>query len=173
MERSAEAPGHNSIAQEIIDMAQADQEMRTHAISEGGEWDSGVDRRNTARLKAIIDQIGWPTKQKVGDTASHAAWLLAQHADDEPDFQAHCLDMMKALPELEAERPNIAYLEDRVRVNKGLPQLYGTQFYYEGSQFGPRPVEEPDDIETRRTTMGLEPFSDYYAGMMKMYGQKP
>lgn len=72
---------------------------------------------------------------------------------------------MKSLPEDEVSSANIAYLEDRVRVNHGLPQLYGTQFYKEGELFGPRPIEDIANLDARRAAAGLEPFKN----MKKQY----
>ena len=43
-----------------------------------------IDRKNTARMKEIIENKGWPGKSLVGGDGAHAAWLLVQHADREP-----------------------------------------------------------------------------------------
>ena len=150
-----------SPASELLEMAMADQEMRK-SWRETKKWDESIDARNTERLKEIIAAIGWPTKSKVGKDASTAAWLLAQHADHNPEFQQVCLDLMKQELTDEVSQGHIAYLEDRVRVNTGRPTLYGTQFYTnpEG-QFGPRPIEDIESLDERRALMGLERFEEY------------
>ena len=43
----------------------------------------------------------------------------------------------------EASPANLAYLEDRVRVHAGQPQLYGTQFTVTRAEYGPCPIEDP------------------------------
>lgn len=48
---------------------------------------SEVDADNTAWLVAIVTQHGWPGLSEVGEEAAVAAWLLAQHADGEPESQ--------------------------------------------------------------------------------------
>jgi hypothetical protein len=73
---------------------------------------AAVDERHTARLKEIVALTGWPTVSLVGPEAASAAWLLVQHADLDPAFQAHCLSLMKQLPDTEVSRINLAYLED-------------------------------------------------------------
>lgn len=145
------------LAGELIAMSDADQAMR-----KSGTWNAAVDTQNTARLKEIIAQSGWPTKTQVGALAAHRAWLLAQHADHDRDFQKACLELMKQLPPAEVAQPDIAYLEDRVRVGEGRPQIYGTQFYTDKQGgFGPLPIEAPEELEIRRKAVGLKPFSVY------------
>jgi hypothetical protein len=39
-----------------------------------------VVRRNTARLKAVVVDHGWPGRSLVGEDGAHAAWLILQHA---------------------------------------------------------------------------------------------
>ena len=65
----------------------------------------------------------------------------------------------------ETSAAHLAYLEDRVRVNAGQPQLYGTQFTVTGGTFGPHPIEDPGRLDERRAQAGLAPFTDYEARM--------
>lgn len=153
-----------SLAKELIELKEADQAMR-QKMREGSEWDKEVDIKNTERLKEIIAEIGWPTISKVGAEAAMSAWLLVQHADYEPVFQSECLELMKTTSD-DVNPSWVALLEDRMRVNTGRPQLYGTQFYTdESGVFGPRPIEEMEGLEARRKAVGLEPFADYRARM--------
>ena len=143
---------------------------RTQFISGAIEWDYEIDRKNIVRLKAIIQQLkSWPTISLVGSVAAMDAWLLAQHADEEPEFQKHCLALMKALPKGEVKLSNLAYLEDRVRVNAGRPQLYGTQFLRVGDSFGPQPIEDPAHLDERRAAAGLGSFKEYEEQLNDMY----
>ncbi|MGH2354169.1 MAG: DUF6624 domain-containing protein [Chloroflexota bacterium] len=156
-----------ALADEIVQMAEVDQAMRQRAMT-GGGWDAAVDAQNTRRLKEIVQDIGWPTRSKVGQRASYLVWLLVQHADHDAAFQRECLQLMQAPPAGEVDPRNIAYLEDRVRVNEGRPQRYGTQFCTDvQGQFGPRPVEDPDQLDERRRAVGLEPFEAYRRLMME------
>jgi hypothetical protein len=158
----------NTVAAELLAMSEADQAMRD-AYQTTNEWDSTVDEVNTARLKEIIEQRGWPTISLVGKKGASAAWLLAQHADKDPAFQEKCLELMKQLPESEVVQWNIALFEDRVRMNTGRPQLYGTQFRMSEGNFGPGPIEDEEHLEERRMAMGLESFEEYSRGMHEMY----
>lgn len=140
------------IADELIKMANEDQRMRK---SPG--WDEEVDKRNTARLREIIEEIGWPTKSKVGAEASHFAWLLAQHADDEVEFQETCLRLMRKTGEGEVEKADLAYLTDRVLVNNKKHQLFGTQCHTDDKGFiSPREFEGTlEEVNKRRKEAGI------------------
>lgn len=146
-----------AIATEIIAMSERDQAMR-----KSGQWDASIDVANTARMREIVDQIGWPTVSKVGAQASSSAWLLVQHADHDHAFQRRCLALMQSQSAGEVKLSHIAYLEDRVRVGEGQPQLYGTQFYTnEHGNFGPSPIEDPGNVDLRRAAVGLSPLVEY------------
>jgi hypothetical protein len=92
-----------------------------------------------------------------------------QHADHDPLFQAHCLELMKNMPSGEVKLSHIAFLEDRVRANGKQPQLYGTQFYKDGDYFGPRPIEDITGLGERRLKMGMETFTEYEALMRQLH----
>ena len=156
------------IASEIKAMTDIDQDMREKNIQDGEFWDESVDLKNTARMKEIIDKIGWPTISKVGKKASHDAWLLVQHADKDIEFQKHCLGLMKQQPKGEVSLHNIAYLEDRVRV----PQLYGTQFQLIEGKFVPREIEDVENVDQRRKEMGLNTLAESIENMHKKYNTK-
>lgn len=156
----------------LLTRSSADQKMRNQAIKDGfSSWDPTVDKENTAYLKTVIDRIGWPKISDVGLEASRAAWLLVQHADHNLGFQTHCLELMKALPKGEVVCRDIAYLEDRVRVNRGSLQLYGTQFIQVGDSFEPQPIEDEKNLEERRAKMGLEPFAINLQRMIDTYSR--
>jgi hypothetical protein len=120
-----------------------------------------VDRDNTARMREIVAQHGWPTRSLVGEDGAQAAWLLVQHADAEPEFQRHCLALMRAAPAGEVGLDQLAYLADRVDVNAGQPQTYGTQFRFDGERMVPAPLREPEKVDERRAAMGLYSLTLY------------
>jgi hypothetical protein len=122
-----------SIAGEIKKMIEVDLEMRDRADANMGviedEEDNKIDIANTSRMKEIINSIGWPCISKVGAEAASDAALIVRHADHDVEFQIRCLELMEELPEEEVDPRDVAYLEDRVRVNMGELQIYGTQFF--------------------------------------------
>jgi hypothetical protein len=70
-----------------------------------------------------------------------------------------------AVADGQASPAHLACLEDRVRVNSGQSQLYGTQFTVTDDELEPRPIEDPDGLDIRRAAAGLEPFAAYEARM--------
>jgi Family of unknown function (DUF6624) len=125
-----------------------------------------VDEDNTRWLGDLLTTRGWPGKALVGEDGAQAAFLLAQHADRAAGLQQEFLDALRrAVAQGEASPAHLAYLEDRVRVRAGRPQLYGTQFTVTGGTFGPHPIEDPQRLDERRAAAGLEPFCDYEARM--------
>ncbi|MBI5405700.1 hypothetical protein HY972_01520 [Candidatus Kaiserbacteria bacterium] len=115
-------------------------------------------------------QIEWPTVSKVGKETSHNAWLLVQHAYHQVDFQEQCLALMKQESAGEVASRNIAMLEDRVRVNKNQPQLYGTQFRQTTGEHKPLPIEDEVNVNERRKQMGFDTLEENIAGMYEQYG---
>ena len=139
----------------LLSLANADKLMR-----DSGKWNDAIDRRNTAQLKKIIQTIGWPTRSKVGSDASSAAWLLAQHADHDVGFQEHCLNLMKQESKEEIDQVNIAYLEDRVLLNRGKKQIHGTQFQKIDGKLVLRPIQDIFTANEKREAMGMEPLKE-------------
>jgi uncharacterized protein DUF6624 len=129
------------------------------------EWER-VDEANTRWLGELLATHGWPGRTLVGDEGAQAAWLLAQHADRDPGLQQAFLEALRSAAAAgEASPAHLAYLEDRVRLNAGEPQLYGTQFTHEGGELAPHPIEDPGRLDERRAEAGLEPFAAYEARM--------
>jgi hypothetical protein len=145
---------------ELIAMLERDQAERTGtAVEEEG------DGARTARLEQIILEHGWPTVPLVGEDGEDAAWAIAQHSDQHPDFQCAALEVLRdAVDAGLASAGNLAYLEDRVLVSAGEPQLYGTQIGCGTDGPSPTtPIADEATVDERRAAAGLAPLADYYA----------
>jgi len=131
-----------------------------------------VDSFNTAELQKMLEGRGWFRDDIDGDGAANDAWLIAQHADQNPDFQQQALSLIEA--ELDApgvSKSNYAYLYDRVQIrfSDGLDgtkklQRYATQGRCTGpGTWEPFPIENPEDIDTVRASVGLGTLAEYKA----------
>lgn len=127
------------------------------------------DIASTAWLKAkVAARGGWFRKSDVGADHARMAFMLAQHADRTPDFQAEALAMMESLlPAGEVEARSYALLWDRVAVRRNAPQRYGSQGECQGKAWRPRPMEAPGDVDRRRADVGLQPLAEYTAMMSR------
>jgi hypothetical protein len=132
------------------------------------------DAKNTTVLKDLVAKNGWPTIQRVGARASDAAWLLVQHADQDPAFQLKALQLMAPLVASGGvDRRNYAYLYDRVMLKLNGKQRYATQVTCTDGKRVPQPLEEPGRVGLLREEVGLEPVADYLKGMDARVGTCP
>jgi len=181
VERVAANDAKRNVAQkpelrdELMRMMEEDQAARRAAGAAGfkdaaaNERMKAIDVKNTARMKEIIAQEGWPTKTLVGERASKAAWLLVQHADLDPAFQKQCLPLLeKTVAAGEGSAKDLAYLTDRVLVAEGKPQRYGTQFHNVEGKLVPRPIEDEANVDARRAAVGLGTMAEYTEQMQRM-----
>jgi hypothetical protein len=132
---------------------------------------AAVDQENLEFLKRLVEKHGWLSRTLVSADGAKAAWLMLQHADSDREFQKKCLEMMKGLPAGEVEGKDIAYLTDRILVNEGQPQIYGTQI--KSSANGGlelAPLFEPEQVDERRKKMGLGPIEEYLSEIRKQFG---
>jgi hypothetical protein len=155
------------LRRELLEMRRVDQAARRgEAIPENeGKSMSDVDTANTRRMKQIVEEHGWPTNELVGEDGARSAWLLVQHTDLDPAFQRECLDMMNALEPGLVSPVDLVYLTDRVLVNEGKPQIYGTQFWSPDGTARPRPIQDPSRVESLRAEVGMISMQEYHQRM--------
>ena len=120
-----------------------------------------TDGRSTEAMREILAQYDWVDQERFGRRTATQAWLLVQHSDHDPEFQALALERMQPYLESGGVRSqDYAYLWDRVAVNTGQLQRYGTQPMGEcndGGTLDLQPVEDPDNLDARRREMRLGP----------------
>lgn len=175
-------PENPALGKEIRAMRDMDQKLRnkwvglikknkkgTKKYDELTDLLIATDAKNTERMKAIVQQYGWPSRSLVGGGPSNSAWLIVQHADRDPLFQIACLPLLKAAVDAgDANPSNYAYLYDRVASAKGEKQLYATQSssnhgLVEGAFY---PIEDESKVQERRASMGIDQPVEEYAKSM-------
>jgi hypothetical protein len=121
--------------------------------------------RHADRLGELLANASWPTAAHVGEEAARAAWLIAQHADTQVHIQRLAVGLLRtAVENGEASPQHLAFLEDRLAMNEGRFQVYGTQIadVIEGRPI-PWPCIEPEQLDARRAQVGIEPFAENIA----------
>lgn len=124
-----------------------------------------VDESNTGWLKTELKAKGWFKISEYGEEGDRAAFLLIQHADRDPEFQAEVLAQLSVLKDQgETRGSSYAYLFDRVAVASNKPQRYATQGRCTATGiWTPRPYEDPEQVDERRRSVGLMPLEEYKA----------
>lgn len=128
-----------------------------------------ADLARTAWLRGVVRAHGWPGRSVVGDSAAGAAWLILQHSPDTA-FQREMLPLVeRAAARGDVERADVALLTDRVRVQSGMRQLYGSQFDVVDGRLVPNPTEDLPGLAARRASVGLPPIAEYVRILGEMY----
>ncbi len=138
------------------------------------EWKSFKDSVFTThqkRAKELFDQYGFVGFNLAGEEGSSNFWLIVQHSDHDPEFQNEILGKMKIeVDKGNADSRNYGLLVDRVKLNTGQAQIYGTQVAYnmEICQAYPKKLADSINVNKRRKEIGLEPLEEYLNEMTKM-----
>ena len=166
-----------SLRLKLLEMTRMDQDARQALTAIGSEVTEddpkvkqlkSVDASNLLELKHLIKRYGFPTPHLVGNDGVHAAWLLTQHADADPTFQAKLLPEVHELVKRgEILGADYALLTDRILVAQGKRQQFGSQF--DMSTFTPFPIADPVNVDVRRAALGLGPLKDYACFLKAMY----
>jgi hypothetical protein len=171
------SPLSAQLSEELKSMYDKDQAVRWEVIhsgklnsEEGIRMMEEIDRNNLPRLKAILDEYGWPGIKLVGEAGADQMWLLVQHSDHDVEFQKRALALLKgSVDKNDAPKRHLAYLTDRVLLNEGKEQIYGTQMEIVNGQVILQPVQDPDHLDQRREEIGLCPIAEYLLQLKQMY----
>lgn len=136
-------------------------EMRNSKSPE--ELHSVIERMNTTdslnqeQVKIILEKYGWLGISRVGEKASGAIFYVVQHAPVE--FMEEYYPQLKELVARgDASKQHAAMMQDRILMYNNQKQLYGTQassLVREDKTMVMWPVEDPDNVNTRREEVGM------------------
>ncbi len=129
-------------------------------------WDKQkrLDSLNQIKVEKILEERGWPFRKQVGEEGSETIFLVLQHADHNPEWQEeHLPEVRKAAKTGKIDSSDMAMFVDRVAVNTGQKQVYGTQIGYheESEQNYVKPLRNPMTLKKRRKKVGLPPMDLY------------
>lgn len=129
-----------------------------------------VDRANTAWLARVVAQRGWPGRSLVGNDGAAAAFLIVQHATQDTAFMSRVLPLLeRAVGAAEAAPAEYALLYDRVAVQRGQPQRYGTQASLVNGRLVFASIEDSARVDDRRAAMRLPPIAIYARLLDSLY----
>lgn len=127
--------------------------------------------QRVAEFVELLAQHGsWPGESVVGEDGCCAAWLLAQHAGKvDSTTQSRCeLLLAKAVAAGDAKPGQLAALRDRIELEAGRPQLYGTHLEPDGDSWtAVRGIDDMAAVDERRAALGLSSWADYLSNCMR------
>lgn len=109
-------------------------------------------------IDSIYQKYGWLSKSEVGPNASMAQFLVIQHSNLESQLKRE--DRIKDTVQKCLIEPEVyALLLDRISVQQGEKQLYGTQLTSDSLTY--LPVKDEKNLNQRRLDFGLLPIETY------------
>lgn len=174
-ESGAQVDPDSALRAELLAMGAEDQAVRAGMTPESIQDTVFMfrmirtDSALTERLREIVATRGWPDVDHVGREAVHAAFLIVQHSADHAFLE-------ELLPRIERDArtgaldpQDYAAMLDRVRTNRGEPQIYGTQYSLVDGRMVRDPVEDPANLDRRRAELGLVPIAEYERMLAEFY----
>lgn len=171
---------NQDLADELKTRAELDQtaawirqgKFKEYSEAEWKAYKDSVFTTNKVFLEKVLNQYGYPGYDLVGQEGENDYWVMVQHCDFDPAFQARVLEKLKQQVEIEnADGRNFGLLTDRVNLNTGKKQIYGTQVSYvpETGQAIPKPLNDSLNVNARRKSVGLEPIEEYLNNMTESH----
>lgn len=170
---------NQGLADELKSMAETDQvaayvpqgKFKLLTTEQWQNFKDSVFTTHKLRLEQIFNEHGYPGYDLVGKEGSNNFWLMVQHSDKDIEFQSRVLEKLKIEVEKKnADGSNYGLLTDRVRINEGEKQIYGTQVAYNSwGQAYPKPLLDSTNVNKRRAEAGLEPIEQYLNMMTLMH----
>lgn len=168
------------LANELLRMVGVDQiaagvpsgKYKELPLEEWKKLKDSVFRTHEKQLQEIFNSNGFPGFDLVGEDGSRSFFLMVQHSDHNPEFQSRVLDKMKIEVDLHnAQSSSYGLLVDRVNLNTGKAQIYGTQVTYNinTGQAYPKTLVDSVNVNKRRKSIGLEPIEVYLNEMSEMH----
>jgi hypothetical protein len=155
------------IRRELQDRFEADQRARRAYIKSPHDSNLNLaverlDADNQTWLKELVRDKGVPTAAQVGENGVKWAWVIVQHANAQPEWQASLQpEFEKRYQAGELSADLLAKMTDRVLLAQGKPQRFGTQFDWLSGHFNPRGAIDIAQIDAHRSAIGLMPLADY------------
>lgn len=136
--------------------------LKSEEVKKHWELIDQKDDANLVIVSKILDEKGFPSQDVIGGYGSSALFLVIQHADQKT--REKYLPMLREAA-LKGDLPNssFALLKDRTDLGQGKKQTYGSQIYTDpdtGISYV-RWLEDPENVDARRASVGLEPIANY------------
>ncbi|MGI9525747.1 MAG: DUF6624 domain-containing protein [Weeksellaceae bacterium] len=165
---------NNDIRKKLISVRNKDQSMRLILLYARKLKDSTITKKIHSKLKdidkesvkivsEIINKFGWLGSDEIGSEANQTLFLGIQHIDDLVVQNKYLPILKEAVKNGKAEPWHLAYLTDRILMNQGKKQIYGTQTIISRNSESSYviPIQNPEKVDDLRKEIGLEPLNEY------------
>ena len=151
-----------------VDIIEVDCSKKRQILSEVLESDQRIrksnefikyakeDHRNQELVISIIEKCGMPRLKEVWQRQMDAIWLGLQHSTKDIR-KKYFPQIEKAVKNGDLSKQQYALMKDRILMDEGKPQIYGSQIE-NGKLYK---LENPKTVNERRKEMGMEPIEDY------------
>lgn len=120
-----------------------------------------MQKRNLLVVEDIISKYGWLSSKIIGYKANTALFLIIQHADNNIMEKYNSI-IQEAFKKGSIDNNSYAMFQDRLLLNKGKRQIYGTQYIYDESK--KRYVLDSsisiEEINKQRNSIGLNSIEE-------------
>lgn len=135
----------------LAEVYRKDQEVRR-----GGGDMMTVDQENRKTVISILEKCGFPKADEVELKSYNAIFFVLQHSPG-TIMGYYYRDVEQAVANGKINRSTFALMQDRLLMDFGYKQVYGTQILnnqlYE--------LQDPDNVNARRAEVGLGPIETY------------
>ena len=151
-----------------VDIIEVDCSKKHQILSEVYESDQRIrksnelikyakeDHRNQELVISIIEKCGMPTLKDVTQKHMDAIWLGLQYTNKKYR-KKYFPEIEKAVENGDLSKQQYALMKDRILMDEGKPQIYGSQIK-NGKLYK---LENPETVNERRREMGMETIEDY------------
>ena len=151
-----------------VDIIEVDCSKKRQILSEVYESDQRIrksnelikyakeDHRNQELVISIIEKCGMPTLKEVTQKQMNAIWLGLQHSNKKIR-KKYFSQIERAVENGDLSKQQYALMKDRMLMDEGKPQIYGSQIK-NGKLYK---LENPETVNERRKKMGMGTIEDY------------
>lgn len=121
-----------------------------------------VDKDCAEEVCSILDKYGWLGADEIGSEANETLFLGIQHVDDLIVQEKYLPKLKNAVNSGKAEGWHLAFLTDRILMNQGKKQIYGTQkiISKDPEKSFIIPLEYPDKVDELRGELGMSTLAE-------------
>lgn len=119
-----------------------------------------IDLENQAAFRNIAPTDRWITFEEYGEEASRAAFFIVQHSNEEL-WRIYVPLLEPLVGTGQIDDAQYALMHDRLSIEEGRPQRYGSQWICEGRMLVLAPLEgNAAAVDQRRASMGMISLAD-------------